>query len=436
MISWFRFSVQLLICELAFLIPRPRKDHFAPRAAGALAAYFAGGFAVWCLLRLIPGSLSWVHIVFYLSITSVCIGASMLAFAARPIELVFIGTCGYATEHIIFALTRVLVYLTGIDEQAMPAALDFLLFRCANYLLGAALMYLLVVRRNREKEVFRDRDIRVMILAVAVMVSAVVLSVFYTNTTGAETADPMLRQLICPLYSSLCCLLVILMEYYVFRENRLTMEKETMEQMLQMAEAQRLASSQSIDIINMRCHDLKHQLKALMRLEDTPEKREYIESIRSAVNIYNATYHTGSDALDYVLQEKALLAEEHGIEFTCMADGSILGFMKKVDIYALMGNALDNALEHTVQEAEGERFITLNIHRAGGMALLRLENTCTTPVSFVDGLPQTTKANRDEHGFGVRSIRYVADKYDGDVLMTAGDGRYCLSLALPIPEAA
>lgn len=171
-------------------------------------------------------------------------------------------------------------------------------------------------------------------------------------------------------------------------------------------------------------------MKALLKVEDAKERSEYIEEMRRAISIYDATYHTGCEALDYVLREKSLLSDEYDIAFSCMVDGGAIAFMHPADIYAFMGNALDNALECVIREEQEKRIISLRISRHGQMVSIHLENTCSIPPQFQDDLPVTNKEDKNYHGFGVRSIRYVAEKYNGNVFMRAQDGRFYLDVLI------
>lgn len=230
-------------------------------------------------------------------------------------------------------------------------------------------------------------------------------------------------------------MLVILMEYYVLRENRMKQEQEMMEQLLQMANSQRKSSQAAIDIINMKCHDLKHQIRALAAIPDAVQRSEYVAEVQQAVSIYDADYHTGYEPLDYVLREKALISTEHHVAFSCMVDGEAISFMRPADIYALMGNALDNALERVIQEAKEERIVSLQIRRAAEMVLIHLENRCSRVPVFQDGLPVTEKKDKANHGFGVKSIRYLVTKYHGELMMQAKDGRFSVDILLPVQTA-
>lgn len=117
-----------------------------------------------------------------------------------------------------------------------------------------------------------------------------------------------------------------------------------------------------------------------------------------------------------------------------MVDGEAIVFMTSADIYALMGNALDNALERVLQEEDDERIISLHIKSRGQMILIHLENRCSREPLFQDGLPVTDKEDKRNHGFGVRSIRYITEKYDGELLMHVKNGRFFLDILLPQPD--
>ncbi|MEE0103839.1 MAG: ATP-binding protein [Christensenellales bacterium] len=123
-----------------------------------------------------------------------------------------------------------------------------------------------------------------------------------------------------------------------------------------------------------------------------------------------------------------------GITMTCLADGRRIGFMEDSDIYALFGNILDNAIEATKTVTEEEkRIISLTIGTTGDLLLIDSQNYYAGEIRFVDGLPQTSKENKEYHGFGTRSIRTLTEKYGGDLKISAENGIFRLSIMLPIP---
>ena len=143
---------------------------------------------------------------------------------------------------------------------------------------------------------------------------------------------------------------------------------------------------------------------------------------------------TGCEPLDLLLGQKALLCEKKGIRFDCAADGKALDFLKPADIYSLLGNALDNAIEAAGQVADPERrCIHLRAARQGNMVSVCVENLYDGSVTFENGLPQTSKADKRYHGFGMKSIRMIVEKYQGALDVQARDGAFVLSILLPVP---
>lgn len=434
LISCIRFSIELLICESVFLIGRSRKPRFGLRLIGGLALYALGALLWYAMLHQIPNAYAVVYILFYLGLLVISTVVIWCAFDLPPIEILFAATGGYATEHIIFCVVRAFRYLAGLTSERVGIIVDNLVFRILAYVLGAAVMYTLVIRPNRDKEEFKAKDTRMALLSMLILIFAIILSVFTTTSEIAGDED-FINQVICSIYSALSCTLVLLLEYNVFRENRLSREKETMEQLLQMADNQQKSSKEAIDIINMKCHDLKHQLRMLEGVDDVAQRSEYLREAQKAISIYDATFHTGCESLDYVLREKALMAEEYHVQLSCMADGTAINYLSPPDLYALMGNALDNALESVLREPEEQRIVSLNISRHGQMVMLHLENQCTRSLEFEDGLPVTDKENRAFHGFGVRSIRYITEKYGGQLFIRLEKGTFSLDILLPSKTA-
>lgn len=202
-----------------------------------------------------------------------------------------------------------------------------------------------------------------------------------------------------------------------------------METMLHNLREQQRLSRESINIINIKCHDLKYRISKISRIEDARDQKEYIESVRNALAIYDNIFQTGNDALDLVLTEKSLLCNEHQIKLSSMVDGSILNFVNTTDVYALFGNLMDNAMESVMKEEDTEkRIISLTVSRRNKGTYIHMENYCGEPVEFEDELPVTTKEDKAYHGFGVRSIKYIVEKYGGSLLMRAERERFLVDI--------
>ena len=148
---------------------------------------------------------------------------------------------------------------------------------------------------------------------------------------------------------------------------------------------------------------------------------------------YGTVVECGNETINIVLTEKNILCSTCGVKFSYLIDGSIFGFMSEMELFSLFGNALDNALEGCNKVTDHERrVISLKANAMNGMVVLHVENSYEAPLNMVDDMPVTTKAGTG-HGFGLRSIQAIAEKYDGIATVVAENGIFKLTVVLHPP---
>ncbi len=193
----------------------------------------------------------------------------------------------------------------------------------------------------------------------------------------------------------------------------------------------------SINLINFKYHDLKHQLVGL-RAEMDPEKRNaWIDTMTKELEAYKPETQTGNRVLDGVLDQKMAVIRNNQIKFTCVADGKLLDFMHVTDICTIFGNALDNAIENVVTLEDPEkRLIHMSVAPRKQFVYIEVDDYCDHEVKFRRGFPVTTKKDNDYHGFGVKSIAYTAEKYGGNVNFDMHNNTFEMKILIPIPQDA
>ena len=135
--------------------------------------------------------------------------------------------------------------------------------------------------------------------------------------------------------------------------------------------------------------------------------------------------------------DKLLYCQEHEIKLTCVGDGEKLSVLDTMDIYALFGNALDNAIESVMGETQRERrIVSFRIGSRGDFISIHFENYLGHPVKLSKGLPVTTKADRQYHGFGMLSIRHIVQKYNGSMSVRTDDNLFRLDILIPTTPQA
>ena len=224
---------------------------------------------------------------------------------------------------------------------------------------------------------------------------------------------------------------------YAFNVQQLEMkaryERDVIQNVLETQYAQYRQSKESIDLVNQKYHDLKHQI-ALLRAETDPETRNrWLDEIERDIAVYEAQNNTGNVALDTVLTSQSLRCHREGISFTCVVDGTLLSFMTSMDICTIFGNALDNAVEAVLQVDDPEkRLIHLSVSAQRSFLLIRVENYFEGDLRMENGLPKSSKGDDRFHGFGVKSIRYSAQRYGGTVSISTENHWFDLKILIPI----
>lgn len=394
---WLRFTLAfLLLMTVSVVWNLPFvPDFFVFNWLKYITLYFIVGLGLWLCLR----TSLWG--VLFCTIGAVC------------------------TQHISFRLAAMILSLMHSDFNSFEAG--FIVIGCMAVVYIA--VYFIFVRRVRDtpEKYFENR-----FNIVLGMVLAAVTIFLHMMLEAVVTMQDTFIYTIISVYNILFCAFTLCLQYGIFRQNKLADSRAVLEVLVRKQAEQYRTSKENIDLINVKCHDMKYRLS---RLDDRIDPAE-LKEIKSAIDFYDMTVKTGNEVLDTFLTEKILQCEQNGIKFDCIVDGASLAFMSAPDLYSLFGNALDNAIEAVKKVVDPEkRIISLTVRRKLNMVTIHVENYFAGELDFEGGLPLSTKGDMRYHGFGLRSIRMVAEKYKGNVTVFAKDGVFNLNIIIPQPLA-
>ncbi len=226
-------------------------------------------------------------------------------------------------------------------------------------------------------------------------------------------------------YQILCSCFILALQYGILERADMSRQMDAMRELIHQQRVQFETSKQNAQLVNEKYHDLKKMLNDFRgRLSN-----EQIDALQQRIGGMTAVARTGNEILDVLLMEKAVLCTQKEIQITCYASESDLDFVEDIDLYFLMNNLLTNAMEATEKLPVGERFITINVSRSGDMALVHMENSCEGPVEMENGLPKSQGDPR-YHGFGMKSVARLVDKYDGSLAVKYMDRVFCVDMTL------
>ncbi len=235
--------------------------------------------------------------------------------------------------------------------------------------------------------------------------------------------------------TQLLMVVVLYLQSELFKKSAMRRELEVINLLWKKEQEQYKLSRENIALINQKCHDLKHQIRAI-RNANEEDKNKYLEGMEDSIRIYEAIVKTGNEVLDTILTEKSLYCKDKEITVSCVADGSQMNFIDTADLYAILGNALDNAIEAVVKlESEEQKQIDVMVYRKQNFLVMNIVNPIAEKLVYEEELPVTTKGDKRYHGFGLKSMNYIVKKYDGFLNISEADGCFSLKILIPIKDA-
>ena len=166
-------------------------------------------------------------------------------------------------------------------------------------------------------------------------------------------------------------------------------------------------------------HDFHNHIGVLRQLlthEKYGEAVRYLDELQAPVQDLTAAVWTGDETADYLINSKAAAAAAAGIRFQAQVEFPRRTNIRSVDLGAILGNLLDNAIEAARQVPDqSERTVALTIRRIHQMLVIKVENSFAAAPVQENGQLKTTKTGGGLHGWGLKSAQTAAEKYDGMV---------------------
>ncbi len=422
------FVLELVLAAWVYCHYYERRENFAIRAAAAIGLMLLNSVLWHHLSGIIPSkawAISAMGIAKYLLFFLIGYGSIQLCMRCEKSEAMFCMTCALATQHLSYVLYDDVLALSGWAYDSVQAVA---IISAVMLLVYLAAYYLFVRKMKQHPELsFQNREN--LIVGGLLILFTIVIKFIMEPYLSARSMTKL--YVLVSIYDVVCCVLALMLERGLFRNQALTDEKNFLTQLVHMQEEQYRTSKANVEMVNIKCHDMKHQISHITSTTDPDAIRE----LEQIISVYDSSLQTGNEILDVCLMEKKLLCEKNSIKLDCIANGQCLSFMQPSDLFSLFGNALDNAMEAVCKLDDVEkRIIFVSVKEELGMAIIHVENNYTGELIMADGIPRTSKDDEFYHGYGVKSIRMVVEKYDGNMALLPQNGIFNLNITIPVPE--
>ena len=384
-------------------------------------------------------SYSWWYssIMFFILFT--CCAISLYFVYNISIQNIFlISITAYTSQHLAYQAYNVLTTFLSIEEKLsfisygdIPLNVNITYLNIISFsilLIVYVIIYTIVFvifneRINKDEAKISNFSIVLisgLILLIDIIINSIII--YSDKFKGKEVSI-----IICT-YNILCCLMVLFLLFNILNIKQLKTELTITSQLLNKAEEQYKQNKENVDLINIKCHDLKHQIRNFGNKANI--SNETVKELENIINIYDSNIKTNNDALDLILTEKSLLCQKKNINLKCFADCSKLNFITEADLYSLFGNMIDNAIEAVTKiEDVNKRSISLIVRNALSCTSIFISNYYEGKIILDNnGMPKTTKLNNGYHGYGLKSIKLIVDKYNGDFKIDIKDNIFMIQI--------
>lgn len=226
---------------------------------------------------------------------------------------------------------------------------------------------------------------------------------------------------------------VLVTSLVLLRAIRVLADHQKLERTAQLAEMRELyyqGLRREQDQVRTLRHDLRNHLTALQGLlarGQTAQAAGYLEQIAGSPWAQGSQQFCENETANVVLSSKAEAARRLGLQAEFQAALPRDLPIADPDLCALLGNAIDNAME-AAQKAANKK-VRLRCRTDKGLFMLQVENALTG-----DERPDlsTTKKDKAAHGFGLAGMREIAARYGGSLEAGPREGRFELVVCLPL----
>lgn len=287
----------------------------------------------------------------------------------------------YAMNMIVFLTLKIAKCLMGIGEniKRVLSAIYFLPLPLLTFLAYGAMFYL----RNNTKDLYIT-DFLLSILCIGLFGSNVLY--FYIIGRLNESA---------------------------LKIDDLEMERE--KHAITRDYYERLNEKNSVRVQTI--HNMNQYFETIGQLAKAGHNHQIIRVLEEIdIRLHNeqSCYYCSDIMLNAILSQKYIQSQMFDIEFNMRIEPMVdISFMREIDVVALFGNLLSNAIEATMEC--DRKFIDMQVYmnENGSAVVFKIENTFAKTPQKVGNRLKTTKADKFNHGIGIENVRQVIKQYNG-----------------------
>lgn len=296
--------------------------------------------------------------------------------------------------------------------------------------LGFYFLKKIIVPLTKEPEEY-TRFFTLVMLPVYLGIIATLRGLTWENQIGMSPITLLIIRLIGALQTAVLCILFKKMMDNRKRMSVLKEQQHSQEILLAISKQQFLALSEKIAEAKRAKHDMKHHFIAIqsyLTQKNYTELTRYVEESTKCYAFEQVLVFCENSTVNMILSYYYEYARREQIEINISACVPPVLPLADADLWVLLGNLLENAVEGSRRITEGERRITVKLLVKNGSFGIIVENLYQEDTIRRQGERFLSSKNTANSGNGIASIQYFAQKHQGMSKFEAKKGHFSASV--------
>ncbi len=414
------YLIEVLAAELLFLHVYKKKSFFAGRLGVAVLV----SMLLASRISLEAADRPLARFFVLLVIIAVSVAGMVFCFEGDVFSIFSSCVAGVAAQHIANKLVAILTVIPMI-RNICDISFGYRVFtEVVTFALVYLLTYVLLAREYvPEKSSIRLETISISIVLICIGVNRLV------RTSEGDTYYVIATSV----YAIICCIFALGIQFYLNKWQQEKAESLVVRELLSASEKQYEQWKAMVELNSIKVHDLKHMLH---RIESYADKYHLdipdLSPMRESIDGFSPLVKTGNEVIDVLLRNMDRLCRQQDVRLNCVSYTDTLGSFDSMSLYFLFANAIDNARAGASMVSDKEkRLVDVSLKQFGDSVIIHVWNYFEGELTFSDELPVSSSSD-EGHGFGLKSIRMIVDKFGGAMKVHVEEDVFHLNIILPL----
>lgn len=248
-----------------------------------------------------------------------------------------------------------------------------------------------------------------------------VLAISFSNRVSI-VKEEIVRGMYAYAMASVVLAVLLVLAYQRLRQKHLYLENRYLVLQKQLLTGYNESLQEQLYLTRKLRHDIANHIQTLEELagvyEDGKEIRNYTHSLWEQYRAFFPVIYCSNMIVNSVISSKVRLCRNEGIDIVVDIHSLELGSVNETDALAVLYNMFDNAIESCRGLGNDEkRIIEFSSDNRASHLILKMKNSISAdaPLHTRNGKLLTSKADRKNHGMGMKIIEDTVKKYDGEL---------------------